>query len=355
MAFFPTQPPTVMILIVPFMLTSILVVVTMQACYLLACAVAAHLFRKRKPVKNRFLNIGVVIPAHNEEKHIARTIGTLLESDYPANRYELLVIADNCTDCTAEAARQAGAEVFERSDRTAPGKGFALDWFLKNCRKHYAATDAIVIINADVSVDRDFLSEISASLSNPDIHVVQAFAGPVKPKTGQWSAFMTATLNNFACMRSSGAFHLAGTALLNGNGMGVKTRVLDHYGWPCHSSDGIMEFNRVLLQHEIMVDYNPDAVVMDSAEPANPSATLTGRLSLKLLWSFMLTGHPRVLFALADLSLPSLPRLVMTFGAGTCCAVALGTPWLFMAGFYWIVLLFSLVTGHYTRLDSISG
>ena len=52
----------------------------------------------------------VLVPAHDEATLIARCVGSLKAQTYPADLYELIVIADNCTDDTAAVARAAGAE-----------------------------------------------------------------------------------------------------------------------------------------------------------------------------------------------------------------------------------------------------
>src|SRR5689334_19367486 len=72
----------------------------------------------------------VLIPAHNEEAGIAATIANVREQLDLRDR--ILVVADNCTDGTAKAAADAGAEVTERSDPDRRGKGFALDHGLRS-------------------------------------------------------------------------------------------------------------------------------------------------------------------------------------------------------------------------------
>src|SRR3954468_13749647 len=66
----------------------------------------------------------VLVPAHDEEAGIARTLGDLLPQLGPGDR--LVVVADNCADGTAAVARGAGAEVLERTDPDHRGKGYAL-------------------------------------------------------------------------------------------------------------------------------------------------------------------------------------------------------------------------------------
>ena len=60
------------------------------------------------PPSRRELRFDIVIPAHNEESVIAHVIGSAQRMDWPADRYRVVVVADNCTDATAAVARRAG-------------------------------------------------------------------------------------------------------------------------------------------------------------------------------------------------------------------------------------------------------
>src|SRR5437016_5923806 len=64
----------------------------------------------------------LLVPAHDEELLITRTVDSLLAVDYPRDLYRVHVIADNCSDETAARARAAGATVHERSDPARRGK-----------------------------------------------------------------------------------------------------------------------------------------------------------------------------------------------------------------------------------------
>src|SRR5690349_8138955 len=85
----------------------------------LATAIAAISARKTgkrtNQARSRFL---VAIPAHDEEMGIAATVRSCLNLDYPAELFEVVVIADNCTDRTADAACNEGATVIRRDDLT---------------------------------------------------------------------------------------------------------------------------------------------------------------------------------------------------------------------------------------------
>ena len=69
----------------------------------------------------RQLRFDVIIPAHNEESVIAHVIGSVRRVDWPADRFRVVVVADNCTDATAAVASDAGAEILERRDERQRG------------------------------------------------------------------------------------------------------------------------------------------------------------------------------------------------------------------------------------------
>lgn len=89
--------------------------------------------------------VAVVVPAHDEEAVIGSTVrhlfGRLRSSD------RILVVADNCSDATAEAARKAGADVAERFDSVRRGKGFALAHAFEVLAEN--PPDVVFILDAD--------------------------------------------------------------------------------------------------------------------------------------------------------------------------------------------------------------
>jgi glycosyltransferase involved in cell wall biosynthesis len=73
------------------------------------------------------LRFDLIVPAHNEAAIIARTVKSLRAVDWPADRFRVLVVADNCSDNTAQVAREAGAQVLERHGSSHRGTCYALD------------------------------------------------------------------------------------------------------------------------------------------------------------------------------------------------------------------------------------
>lgn len=80
--------------------------------------------KKQKPLPKGLLHrYAVLIAARNEETVIGSLIESIKRQNYPADRIDIYVIADNCTDCTAKAAKSHSATVFERFDKVRIGKG----------------------------------------------------------------------------------------------------------------------------------------------------------------------------------------------------------------------------------------
>ena len=93
---------------------------------------------------SRFL---ILVPAHNEGEYLRPTLRSLRELDYPQDLFDVVTLADNCTDETAHVAAQEGSGVWERIDPTMRGKGHALAWALR--RRDARLYDAIVFVDAD--------------------------------------------------------------------------------------------------------------------------------------------------------------------------------------------------------------
>ena len=139
--------------------------ITIYWLYQLMVSICSLVKLKDKPIleekNNRFM---AIIPAHNEEMVVGNLIASLKKQNYPKDLYDIYVIADNCTDKTAEVARKAGAIVYERFDEEHKTKGFALNWFLKQKIEENAPYDAFCIFDADNIVDRNFIKNMNKKL-----------------------------------------------------------------------------------------------------------------------------------------------------------------------------------------------
>lgn len=218
------------------------------------------------------LHLGVLIPAHNEEKGIVRTLDSLTAADYPQELLEIFVIADNCSDKTAEAARGRGVHVVERCAPDGMGKGAALDWFLKTKQELYEKLEGLVFIDADSLPDVEMLKELSASLSHPDVKVVQGFNTVSNAGENYRTALFAAAFNVFNHLRMAGSCRLFGSSTLKGLGMAFSVEILKKFGWPAQSIVEDQELSLLLEQEKISVHYNPQAIIRSDMETDSSAA-----------------------------------------------------------------------------------
>ena len=118
---------------------------------------------KKYPVSQEKKRFGIIIPARNEEKIIANVLRTLKMQNYPKDKFDIFVVADNCTDNTASAARELGAVVFERFDcnKKHHRVGYALQFAFNEILLNYDDYDAFIRLDADSIVHPDYISKMN--------------------------------------------------------------------------------------------------------------------------------------------------------------------------------------------------
>ena len=126
--------------------------------------VVIGLFTTRKfPKAKHQHKIAIVVAARNEEAVIGNLMESIRRQDYPAHLLTTFVVADNCTDQTARAARNHGAICYERNDPNHRTKGFALQFLFKQIEKDYGidSYDAYILFDADNLLRSDFVSRMN--------------------------------------------------------------------------------------------------------------------------------------------------------------------------------------------------
>jgi cellulose synthase/poly-beta-1,6-N-acetylglucosamine synthase-like glycosyltransferase len=192
-------------------------VVLVPMAILVAESLAALLPRRREPADPATARplCAVVVPAHNEEVGIAKTLKALAPQLHTADR--LIVVADNCTDQTAEMARACGATVVERNDPQHRGKGFALDFGVRSLEK--TPPKIVVIVDADCLVHDGTLERLvwKAAMTGRPVQAAYVLAQPpgATPRQ-QLSAFAFQYKN---VVRPLGLDRLGLPCLLTGTGM----------------------------------------------------------------------------------------------------------------------------------------
>ncbi len=208
---------------------------SLPACLYLALLSLVSVVPRRQPSGSRS-RFAIVVPAHNEAQQIGATVASLKALDYPSAQFDIVVVADNCSDGTAACARAAGATVLERQDAQLRGKGYALEHafaHLLQLDRH----DAAVVVDADTLVSQNLLRAFAGRLEQGAL-AVQGHYGVSNPQASWRTRLMTVALAMFHRLRSLGRERLGVSAGLRGNGMCFTLQLLRQHP---HKAFGLVE------------------------------------------------------------------------------------------------------------------
>jgi hypothetical protein len=199
------------------------------------------------------------VPAHNEAAVIEQALHSLAALDYPADRFEVHVVCDNCTDATADIVRHCGFTAHERDDRANAGKGPALNWLHDRLVAAAVPFDVVVILDADTSVAPSFLRHIDDAFTHGAV-AAQGFYGVREPEGSASAGLRYAALACRHHLRALGRTRLGGSCGLYGNGMAFDASLMRTHRWSGHLTED-MEFQNELLLDGHRVVYVPGASI----------------------------------------------------------------------------------------------
>lgn len=236
----------------------------------------------RQPAPGRWAapstRFAILVPAHNEERLIRTVLGSLLAVDYPPDLYQVHVIADNCTDRTAELARLPGVTVHERDDPEHRGKGFALRWLFSQLLADPASGDAFVIVDADSLVNRGFLRALDRRLRRGAV-ALQSYDTVLNVGASWGTALRYVAFALLHYLRPLGRKLFDGSAGLKGNGMAFRRDLLAGMDWGAFSVTEDLQFHLDILLKGRVVEFAPDAVVW-----AEMPGSLKGAYAQNVRW-----------------------------------------------------------------------
>ena len=227
--------------------------------FLALLVVAGALLKTKRPApaekKRRF---AVIVPAYNEAQVIARTLVSLADLDYPPELFEVHVVADNCDDFTAAVARHLTPFVYERTDRTAMGKGQALRWLLDLLPTD--RYDAFAVIDADTLVDANFLTTMNDRLDAGAV-AVQGGYGVIRSERSWVSSLRAVAFYLLHSSRRQGLAALGASAGLSGNGMAFAAELRQAREWKAFGVTEDLELHARLVEAGVKVALAPETSV----------------------------------------------------------------------------------------------
>jgi cellulose synthase/poly-beta-1,6-N-acetylglucosamine synthase-like glycosyltransferase len=198
------------------------VVVLPAVVFFVECALAALFPGRPAAADGPRPAVALLVPAHDEEAVIGATVARLRAEVREGDR--LVVVADNCTDATAAAARAAGATVVERSDSQRRGKGFALErgvQFLAD-----APPAVVIVVDADCTLAPGSVDALARSVaeSGRPAQARDLVLVPQSPRPLDWVSAFAFLVKNV--VRPTGLARLGLPCGLFGTGMAFPWPVL---------------------------------------------------------------------------------------------------------------------------------
>jgi cellulose synthase/poly-beta-1,6-N-acetylglucosamine synthase-like glycosyltransferase len=157
----------------------------------------------------------LVVPAHDEAAILESRLSALAAA--AEGRARILLVADNCSDSTADIARSVGVSVVERFDAQRRGKGFALDFARQSLQAD--SPDVVLIVDADCAMDGESIKRLiarCAATQRPcqavNLQSPGADASPAV-QLSTFAFFIKNVVRQRALQRITGRVHLLGTGM----------------------------------------------------------------------------------------------------------------------------------------------
>jgi cellulose synthase/poly-beta-1,6-N-acetylglucosamine synthase-like glycosyltransferase len=240
------------------------------SCELLVLSIGGMLPPRRTHTKTGSLGtlrIAVVVPAHNESANIARAVSSLLRAERGSVRLTVTVVADNCTDNTADVAVEAGARVLVRHNDTLRGKGYALDHAFELLLRE--SFDAFIVVDADSEVSANFITAMAAAFETGAgaaqcRYIVRNSGDSIRTR------LLNVALFGFNVLRPRGRDRLGLSAGIYGNGFGLSAGTLRVVPYTAASVVEDLEYHLALVRARRRVRFIDAAAVYGDMPVAGP-------------------------------------------------------------------------------------
>ena len=243
-----------------------------QAIYI----IVSLLYReKQKSFSLKYHKYAVLICARNEERVIGQLLESISNQTYPEQYRTAFVLADNCTDSTAETARRNGAIVYSRNNDTLIGKGYALDELLIHIRNDYGDVfDGFLVIDADNILKNDYLERMNESFCQGH-KIITGYRNSKNFDTNWISAGYSLWFLRENRFLNRARYLLGVSCAVSGTGFLFSKDIIRNWNYHCLTED--LEFTVDQICSGNRISYCEDAVLYDE-QPQKFSQSFNQRL-----------------------------------------------------------------------------
>ena len=266
-----------------------------------------------------------VIAARNESAVIKYLIDSIRAQDYPKDKLSVFVVADNCTDDTAQVARDAGAIVYERFDNKLVGKGYALEYIFRKIEEDHGGEgiEAYMVFDADNLLAPGFIRAMNDEY-DAGYKVLTSYRNSKNYGSNWISAGYSLWYLRESVYLNNSRMILGTSCAISGTGFLVDAELIRNQGgWIHHLLTEDIEFSTDCILHDIKIGYCADAMVYDE-QPI----TFEQSWKQRLRWSkgfYQVFGHyslgliknifKKKRFACYDMLMTLTPAVFVTLGS----------------------------------------
>ena len=228
------------------------------------------------PMDKRY---AVLISARNEENVIGNLITCIQTQTYPKELIDIWLVADNCTDATAEVARGMGCHVIERFDQRLIGKGYALTYLLDRMNESGASDpyDAFFVFDADNKLDRNYFEEMNKAFQS-GFKILTSYRNSVNLSDNWVSSGSALWFIRESRFLSASRMWLGNSCHVGGTGFMFSQEIMRrNNGWKFHLLTEDLEFTMDSVLHGDRIGYCGTAILYDE-QPVTFSQSWRQRL-----------------------------------------------------------------------------
>ncbi|MGM9662119.1 MAG: glycosyltransferase family 2 protein [Oscillospiraceae bacterium] len=268
----------------------------------------------------RLHRYAVLICARNEEAVISDLLACLRRQTYDPSLVTVFVMADNCTDRTAEIAREGGAVVYERFNQLCVGKGYALDALLQHIQADYPrGFDGYFVFDADNVLENDYIEQMNRTFSD-GYEIVTSYRNSKNYGENWISAGYALWFLRESRYLNQARMLLGTSCAVSGTGFLFSRRILEKTGgWRFYLLTEDIEFTVHHVLEGETIGFCPDAVLYDE-QPADFRLSCRQRLRwargyLQVFRKYgarLIGGALRGRFSCYDMSMAIMPAIALT-------------------------------------------